>query len=142
MIWRGRVLLANDCYSSRRSGVDGMEIEAAAVTLESWLLKCRNAIDSVHFKCIHDIIQLARALPNCDPLVTYTSHTAMIERPLCQLIIDVAKDMDPSLRNRLARWARFDFQWTRGKYSLSQGQIQAVNTELQRLVVEMRAQRP
>ena len=124
-------------------------VERAARQLRGNLGQCRKSIDEVQFKRITEIVQLANALPHCDPPATSASHMARIAESLEQLSIDVLNDMcmcitlnrSVALRKRLACWARFQRYRTPGPM-LSAGQSQAVDVELRRLLAETRAMHP
>lgn len=149
-LWRGNETLRHDTeprlsLPPRTSGIDGMEVEAAAEYLRMWLSAFSPTFDKMHL--IEEIIQLARSLPSRDPLVTYASHTAAIIQPLLQLGDDRVQDIvamycpsrPESLRERLGRTLRFGFGQAP---SLSEERRLEVEKELLRLVNEMRVQRP
>ena len=129
------------------SGIEVLVVEHAARQLRGNLINCRKSIDEVQFKRITEIVQLANALPHCDPPATSASHMARIAESLEQLSIDVLNDMcmcitlnrSVALRKRLACWARFQRYRTP---KLSAGQSQAVDVELRRLLAETRAMHP
>ncbi|KZT70884.1 hypothetical protein DAEQUDRAFT_725050 [Daedalea quercina L-15889] len=161
-IWHGS-LCRHEGYSARDSGVDGMEVEAAIDVLvfqlrfmehelEPELGRRGRIVDEVHFERIEEIRSLARALPICDPLVTFDTHSAPIVnwlRPLSDGIsnfmigIIFALSRRRSLGQQLAHWVGFR---RRSHESALRQKVQrvldALGEQLQVIVNEMRSQRP
>ncbi|KZT70885.1 hypothetical protein DAEQUDRAFT_764437 [Daedalea quercina L-15889] len=146
-------------YLPRETGIDAMDVVAATLRLRNWVLNLRShlngGVDEVQFERIEEIMKLAYALPNCDPLVTFDSDTAPIVSRLCELTRGVMAFCSSTPRvSRVSRGALLVPQWFarslrfgRGSRGLELSQrtqhlLDVLDEELQALVNGLRAQRP